>query len=67
MTRVIVILADRSRHIIEAPDDVLARGKLEFLAAQPGIDGEIPFYAPVDVRYCYRSGSDDGVPVFVER
>jgi hypothetical protein len=67
--KAIVVLADRSRHEIEIDNTALLRGKLEFRPPQD-ILLDVSVGAPVsilDVRTCYRAGSDDGVPVFVER
>lgn len=68
--KAIVFLTDRSRHEIEIDAAVLARGKLEFAMSENHCR-KIATGAPIGltstVRHGYRAGSDDGVPVFVER
>lgn len=69
--KAIVVLADRTRHEIEIDAAILARGKLEFDLNDSDVDRVLrkaPMLDPMaTVRHCYRAGSDDGVPVFVER
>ena len=68
--KAIVILADRSRHEVDLDQETLARGKFVFspemnVPASPWPPPPLPEF--ITAHHCYRIGSDDGVPVFVER
>lgn len=69
--KAVVVLADKSRYEIDIDAAVIARGKLEFHLNDSAVDRVFRTAPMLDltstVRHCYRAGSDDGVPVFVER
>lgn len=67
--KAVVVLADRSRHEVEIAPVDLRRGKFEFLLPED-LSRELATGAPLPWRQAIsarRIGSDDGVPVFVER